>query len=165
VEETENAIGHHPPAPVEKQGRARKKLATRWSNEKITNNDPRRSRARNRMRACLKIPRDAVFEQSGGWRGATRENTFHGSSTKEQRRQPAVGSQTLRVAGPLAVGCVGSVAIARRMAYGDAPPSPRCLQPKSLAAAPVAILRPAHAHIADLVTFTAFLAEEFLSRL
>ena len=40
----------------------------------------------------------------------------------------------------MAVGCVGLVVTAR---YGDAPPSPPCPQPKSLAAAPLVILRQA----------------------
>jgi hypothetical protein len=95
------------------------------------------------LRASLKIPRDAVFEQRAGWRDATRENTLHGFSTKEQRSQTAVGSQTLRAAGLLAVGCVGSVVTAR---YGDAPPSPPCPPPKSLAAAHLAIFRQALSH-------------------
>jgi hypothetical protein len=90
------------------------------------------------FRVCLKIARGAVFEQRAGWRGATRENTLHGSSTEEQRSQPAVCSKTLRAAGLLSVGRVGSVVTAH---YGDAPPSPPCPQPKSLAAAPLAIFR------------------------
>jgi len=92
------------------------------------------------IRACLQIPRDAVFEQSDGWRGATRANPLCGASPKEQRSQPAVCSKTLRAADLLAVGGVGSVVTARS---GDAPPSPPCPQPKSLAAAPLAILRQA----------------------
>ena len=52
----------------------------------------------------------------------------------------AVCSQTLPAAGLLAVGCVGSVVTAH---HGDAPPSPPCPQPKSLAAAPLAIFRQA----------------------
>ena len=102
------------------------------------------------LRACLKIPRGAVFEQRAGRRGATRENTLLGSSTEEQRSQPALCSKTLppspklwrtsRAAGLLAVGRVGSVVTARR---GDAPPSPPCPHPKSLAAAPLAIFRQA----------------------
>ena len=52
----------------------------------------------------------------------------------------AVGPQTLPAAGLLAVGCVGSVVTAH---HGDAPPSPPCPQPKSLAAAPLAIFRQA----------------------
>jgi len=32
---------------------------------------------------------DAVFEEKAGWRGATKENTLHGSSTEEQRSQTA----------------------------------------------------------------------------
>jgi hypothetical protein len=73
-----------------------------------------------------------------------RENTLHGFSTKEQRSQAAVGSQTLRAAGLLAVGCVGSVVTAR---YGDAPSSPPCPPPKSLAAAPLAIFGQALRHV------------------
>jgi len=92
------------------------------------------------LRACLKIPRGAVFEQRAEWRGATRENTLHGSSTEEQRRQAALCSKTLRAAGLLFVGRVGSVVTAH---YGDAPPSPPCPQPKSLAAASHAIFRQA----------------------
>ena len=97
------------------------------------------------LRACLKIPRGAVFEPRAGgeWcrsSAATRENTLHGSSTEEQRSQPALCSKTLRAAGLLPVGRVGSVVTAH---YGDAPPSPPCPQPKSLAAAPLAIFRQA----------------------
>ena len=82
------------------------------------------------------------------------------SSIEEQRSQPAVCSKTLPpsprlqpslklwptgwrtswAAGLLSVGCVGSVVIARS---GDTPPSPPCPQPKSLAAAPLAIFRQA----------------------
>ena len=71
-----------------------------------------------------------------GWRGATRENTLHGSSTEEQRSQAAFGATTLRAAGLLAVDCVGSVVTAR---CGDAPPSPPYPHPKSLAAAPLPV--------------------------
>src|SRR5271169_386141 len=75
-------------------------------------------RIANGLRACLKIARGAVFEQRAGWRceaalaSATRENTLHGSSTEEQRSQPAVCSNTFRAAGLLAVGGVGSVVTA-----------------------------------------------------
>src|SRR5271154_5405483 len=95
---------------------------------------------KTKLRACLKIPRGAVFEQRAGGRGATRENTLHGSSTEEQRSQPAVCSKTLRAAGLLAVGRVGSVVTAH---FGDAPPSPPRPHKKSLAAAPLAIFRQA----------------------
>ena len=91
-------------------------------------------------RACLKIPRGAVFEERAGWRGATRENTLYGSSTEEQRSQAALFSKTLRAAGLLSAGRVGSVVTAH---YGDAPPSPPSPHPKSLAAAPLAIFRQA----------------------
>ena len=46
--------------------------------------------------------------------------------------------ETLQAAGPLSVGRVGLVVIAR---YGDTPPSPPCPQPKFLAAAPLAIFK------------------------
>ena len=97
-------------------------------------------KVRRILRACLKIPWGAVFEQSAEWRGAMRENTLHGSSTEEQRSQSALCSKTLRAAALLAVRGVGSVVIAR---CGDTPPSPPCPQPKSLAAAPRAIFRQA----------------------
>jgi hypothetical protein len=54
-----------------------------------------------RIRACLKIRNDAVFVARAGWQGATKENTLHGSSTEEQRRQPALAAKTLRAAGLL----------------------------------------------------------------
>src|SRR5271169_227087 len=71
---------------------------------------------------------------------AMRENALHGSSTEEQRSQPAVCSKTLRAAGLSAVGRVGSLVTARS---GDASHSPPCPHPKSLAAAPLAIFRQA----------------------
>ena len=71
--------------------------------------------------------------------------TLHGSSTEEQRSQPAIFPKTLRAAGR-----AGSVVIAR---CGDTPPSPTiaeatvgrspCPQPKSRAAASLGILRKA----------------------
>src|SRR5271168_727930 len=101
------------------------------------NKNPTRIRG---CRAGLKIPRDAVYEQRAGWRGTTMKNTFHGVLIEEQRSQPAVFPKTLRAAGLLAAGRVGSVVIAR---CGDTPPSPPCPQPKSRAAAPLGILRKA----------------------
>src|ERR1700733_4974991 len=47
------------------------------------------------LRACLKIPRGAVFVPRAGWRGVTKENTLHGSSTGEQQSQAALGAKTL----------------------------------------------------------------------
>jgi hypothetical protein len=72
------------------------------------------------QRACLKIPRGAVC-------------------SKTLPPSPKLW-RTSRATGLLAVGRVGSVVTARR---GDAPPSPPCPHPKSLAAAPFAILRQA----------------------
>src|SRR5436190_15010399 len=60
-------------------------------------------------RACLKIRKGAVFGPQAGWRGATKENIPGGSSTEEQRSQRACGAKTLRAAGLLPVGFVGSV--------------------------------------------------------
>src|SRR5215204_4057161 len=93
-----------------------------------------------RLRACLKIRKGAVFALQVGWRGATKENIPGGSSTEEQRSQPACGAKTLRAAGLLPVGFVGSVLTAR---CGDARTSPPRPQPKSLAAAPFPIFRQA----------------------
>jgi hypothetical protein len=92
------------------------------------------------MRACLQTTRSAVVEQRVGWRGATKKNTLHGSSTEEQRSQTAFCSTTLRAAGLLAVGGVGSVVTAR---CGDAPPPPPCPHPKSIAATPRAVFKQA----------------------
>ena len=55
------------------------------------------------LRACLKIPRGAVFGEKAGWRGATKENTPCGSSTEEQRSQTAFSPKTLRAAGLLSL--------------------------------------------------------------
>src|SRR5215212_1721436 len=82
---------------------------------------------RDFLRACLKIRKGAVFAPQGGWRGATKENIPGGSSTEEQRSQPACGAKTLRAAGLLPVGFVGSVLTAR---CGDARTSPPRPQPK-----------------------------------
>src|SRR5215216_2316851 len=92
------------------------------------------------LRACLKIRKGAVFAPQAGWRGTTKENILHGSLTEEQRSQPACGAKTLRAAGLLSVGFVGSVLTAR---CGDARTSPPRPQPKSLAAAPFPIFRQA----------------------
>jgi hypothetical protein len=91
-----------------------------------------------RFRACLKIRKGAVVAPQAGWRGATKENIPRGSSTEEQRSQPACGAKTLRAAGLLTVACVGSALTAR---CGDARTSPPCPQPKSLAAAPFPIFQ------------------------
>jgi len=79
------------------------------------------------------MPGDAVFEEKAGWRGATKENTLHGSSTEEQRSQTAFSSIILRTAGLLAGSFVVVAVIAR---CGDIPATPPRSQPKSLAAAP-----------------------------
>ena len=102
------------------------------------------STASFRLRACLKMARSAVIEQKAGWQGATKENTLHGSSTQEQRSQTAFCSITLRAAGLLAWGLVVACVTARcgewpvRLAPPPAPPRPN---PKSPAAAPLAIFR------------------------
>ena len=90
------------------------------------------------LRARLKIRSGAVFVARAGWQGATKENTLHGSSTEEQRRQPALAAKTLRVAGLLLLGFVIARVTAR---CGDAPPAPPRPKPKSLAAAPLPIFR------------------------
>src|SRR5215213_1425766 len=92
------------------------------------------------LRACLKFRKGAVIAPQVGWRGTTKENIPCGSSTEEQRSQPARGEKTLRAAGLLSVAGVGSVLTAR---CGDARTSPPCPQPKSLAAAPFPIFRQA----------------------
>src|SRR5215203_6597984 len=92
------------------------------------------------LRACLKIRKGAVFAPRAGWRGATKENIPGGSSTEEQRSQPACGAKTLREAVLLAVAGVGSVLTAR---CGDARTSPPWPHPKSLAAAPFLVFRQA----------------------
>src|ERR671922_1547055 len=91
-----------------------------------------------KLRACFKIPRGAVFAQKAVWRGATREHSRQRSVTEEQRSQTAFCAKTLRAAGLLPLGGVGSAVTAR---CGDAPASPPCPEPKSLAAAPLAILK------------------------
>ncbi len=63
-----------------------------------------------------------------------------GSSAEKQRSQTAFLRETLRAADLLSVACVGSVVTAR---CGDTPTSPPCPQPKSLAAAPLIIFKPA----------------------
>ena len=90
--------------------------------------------------ACLKIPRDAVFAQRAGWRGATKENTPCGSSTEEQRSQTALCAKTLRVAGHLSWSGVGLIGTAR---FGDASSSPPWPKPKFFVTAPLAIFRQA----------------------
>src|SRR5580704_15321299 len=92
------------------------------------------------FRACLKIPRGAVFAEKAGWRGATKENIPGGSSTEEQQSQTAFSPKPLRAAGLLSVASVGSVVTAR---CGDAPTSPPRPQPKSLAAAPLVVSKQA----------------------
>src|SRR5436190_16358332 len=88
----------------------------------------------------MKIRKGAAFGPQAGWRDATKEDIPRGSSTEEQRSQPACGSKTLRAAGLLPVGFVGSVLTAR---CGDARTSPPWPQPKSLAAAPFPIFNQA----------------------
>jgi len=82
----------------------------------------------------------AVFAEKAVWLGATKENIPCGSSTEEQRCQTAFSAKILRAAGLLSVACVGSVVTAR---FGDAPPSPPWPQPKSLAEAPLVVLKQA----------------------
>ena len=96
-----------------------------------------------RLRACLKIPRGAVFGEKTGRRGATKEHTPCGSGTEVQRSQPAFSAKTLRAAGLLALSGVGSVVTARSGDTGARAevPSPPWPEPKSPAAAPFAILR------------------------
>ena len=92
------------------------------------------------VRACLKTTRSAVVGQKAGWRGAMKENIPCGSSTEEQQSRAAFCPSTLRAAGLLAVDCVGSVLTAH---CGDAPASPPCPRPKSLAAAPRVVFKQA----------------------
>jgi hypothetical protein len=96
--------------------------------------------ATSNLRACLKIRRGAVFGAKAGWQGATKENTPCGSSTEEQRSRPAFAPKTLRAAGLLSLGFVVARVKAR---CGDSPPAPPRPKPKSLAAAPLPILRQA----------------------
>src|ERR687887_234337 len=102
------------------------------------------------LRACFKIPRGAVFAQKAGWRGGTREHSRQRSVTEEQRSQTAFCAKTLRAAGLLPLGCGGSAGTARR---GGGPPPPPCPEPKSLAAAPLAILK----HALSPLVFTCFI--------
>src|SRR5262245_50303838 len=108
------------------------------------------------LRACLKILKGAVFAEKAEWRGATKENIPGGSSTEEQRSQPAFSAKTLRAAGLLAVACVGPTVTAR---CGDAPASPPWPRPKSLAAAPFRIFRQALRDRAEITSD--FSAPEF----
>jgi hypothetical protein len=127
---------------------ARKKTPGEGTGPTGTADWPKICRPRS-LRACLKIPRGAVFAPKAGWRGATKKNIPGGSSTEEQRNQPAFGAKTLRTAGLLPVASVGSAVIPTSRDFGDwpvrlalpaAPPWPR---PKSLAAAPLVIFRQA----------------------
>src|SRR5215218_1180741 len=88
--------------------------------------------AQEHLGACLKTRKGAVFAPEAGWRGATKENIPCGSSTEEQRSQPASGAKTLWAAGLLSVGLRWLSPYSRR----DARTSPPWPQPKSLAAAP-----------------------------
>jgi hypothetical protein len=88
--------------------------------------------------ACFKIPRGAVFAENPEWRGATKENIPGGSSTEKQRSQAVCSAKTLRAAGLSPGAGVGSAVTAH---IGDAPALPPWPQPKSLAAAPLAILK------------------------
>ena len=112
-------------------------------------------------------PRRAVFVLKAGWRGATKEtamrvsaqlilgkptrkawgaHTLHRSSTEEQRSQTAFRTKILWTAGLLSVGGVGSAitALCGDVGARAEAPSPPCPQPKSLAAAPLAISRQPH---------------------
>src|SRR5882724_5354319 len=116
------------------------------------------------LRACFKTTRGAIFGEKAGWQGATQETALRGSappcfgklnrraweahtpggsSTEEQRRQPAFSPKTLRAAGLLAVAGVGPVVTAR---CGAAPTSPPWPQPKSPVAAPLVVLKQALSH-------------------
>src|SRR5439155_21920330 len=99
-----------------------------------TNTNP----MKNRVRACLKIIKGAVFAESAVWRGATKENIPCGSLTEEQRSQTVFSVKTLRASSLLPVACVGSAVTAR---CGDAPASPPWPQSKSLAAAPLRVFK------------------------
>ena len=90
------------------------------------------------LRDCLKIRSGAVFGARAEWQGARKENILHGSSTDEQRRQPALATKTLRAAGLLIFGFVVAGVTAR---CGDAPPTPPRPKSKSRAAAPLPIFR------------------------
>ncbi len=72
------------------------------------------------------------------WRGATKEKTHCGSSTKWQRSQTDIEAQNLRAAVPLVLAFVVAGVTARS---GDAPPAPP--RPNPQAAALVLILREA----------------------
>src|SRR3989442_15739744 len=96
--------------------------------------------ALQKFRACLETTRGAVFGEKAGWRDATKENIPGGSSTEEQRSQTAFSAKTLRAAGLLSVAGVGSFLTAR---CGDARNSPPWPQPRSLAAAPLAVSKQA----------------------
>ena len=100
----------------------------------------RRLLARRSVRASLKIPRGPVFVGKVGWQGVTKENIPGGSSTEEQRSQPAFPAKTRRASALLSSAGVGSVLTAHR---GDARTSPPWHTPKSLSSGPLAIFRQA----------------------
>ena len=75
---------------------------------------------RSSLSTCLIILRGAVLGEKVGGRGATRENTLHGSATEEQRSHTAFYTETLRAAGLSALAGVGSVGI-QHARVGDAP--------------------------------------------
>jgi len=74
------------------------------------------------------------------WRGATKEKTHCGSSTKWQRSQTDIEAQNLRAAVPLVLAFVVAGVTARS---GDAPPAPPRPNPNPQAAALVLIFREA----------------------
>jgi len=82
---------------------------------------------------CHKVYPYSPFDNSDGKAGIPK-------SACRKIPGDAVGSQPLPAAGLVAVGCFGPAVTAH---HGDAPPSPPCPQPKSLAAAPLAIFRQA----------------------
>jgi hypothetical protein len=92
------------------------------------------------LRACLKIPRDAVFAEKAGWRGATREDIRSDLRPRKQRSQTVFSAKTLRAAVLLAGAGVGSSLTAHFRDTRASPPWPR---PKSLAAASLGIFKQA----------------------
>jgi len=113
---------------------------------------PKNSRVNRALRACLKIPRGAVFVPRAGWRGVTKENTLRRSSAEEQQSQTALGAPPRRRVFCLCPALARSAQpasgmhLSRRPMIGTTWP-----KPKSLAAAPLAIFRQALSLLPQLI--------------
>ena len=92
---------------------------------------------RRALRARLKIRRGPVFGERAAGRGATRENALHGSSTDGATKPGGAWRENPAGGGSFAGGRRWLGHYSRR----DAPTSPPCPPPKSLAAGLRAIFR------------------------